>query len=276
MRRRLLIAQSPAIELPNGFTQLEYITLGVSSRLVRDGMVGVSDVVYLDYQFDTIPIWSGSGSVTGDDRFRIYKDSYRTLDVVRSVVGYYDSTWYDYSSLNAEGDDIAYNNITTDRLIVCLSNMELVVNSISQSSSELSSISFNSGYSSGEVQPSSVSCRIYGCNILDVSDGPNWRHYMIPCMNNSNGVEGLYDLVDGIFIPCLLDNSLSIDMDNSVITSTYPVSSDLTISVSRRTGGSTAEYVLMTGSNSIDIDSIYTKIVSITPSYDDVYNYVIL
>lgn len=93
---------------------------------------------------------------------------------------------------------------------------------------------------------------------------------MVPCLRVSDGREGLYDLVDGVFTAILYQNIISIS--DSALTSTYPVASDLTVGVGRV--GATATITFPKGSGPIAVSNKYYGVYSVTPTYDDLYYYV--
>lgn len=240
---------------------------------MRDEAVGASDIVYLDHQFEAIPTWKSSAYYSGS-YFWLYRDSYRTLKVKPpyslSTTHIPDS--YSYYPDDAVNSDVNCN-LSTDRVFMCMPITALSVNGVIFPASTLTSMSIaiRPDIDSGEDMLSSASCRIYGCYVLDVLD---WRHYMVPCLRVSDGREGLYDLVDGVFSAILYPNVIDITADN-VLTSTYPVASDLTVVVKSRFSSITV--VFPKGSSSIPADDKYiiTTIESITPTYDDYYYYVI-
>ena len=259
----------------SGFTSLDYITATINDRIIRDGeVVGASDVVYLDHQFEPMPTWD-SGSNPG--RFIFYSDSYRELRVT-----HYDSFGtnllsdaYIYESISSSSSDDPTHPISTDRVFMCMYNTALSINGIIEPSSVLSPMYFDFRNVAGTNNPSileSVSCRIYGCYVSNVFD---WRHYMVPCLRVSDGREGLYDLVDGVFSAILYPNAIHLSTDGT-LTSTYPVASDLTVVYNSRLSSSTT-ITFPKGSSSISVGGkdIRYSIESITPTYDDSYYYVI-
>ena len=239
---------------------------------MRDEAVGASDVVYLDHQFEAIPTW-GLSAYSSGSFFWLYRDSYRTLKVRPP---YSLGTTRIPDSYSYYPDDAVNSNVdcdlSTDRVFMCMPITALSVNGVIYPASTLTSMSIaiRPGIDSGEDLLSSASCRIYGCYVLDVLD---WRHYMVPCLRVSDGREGLYDLVDGVFSAILYPNAINLSTDG-VLTSTYPVASDLTVVVGSRLGSITA--IFPKGSSSISVDGKgLTTIDSITPTYDDSYYYVI-
>ena len=232
-------------------------------------------MVYLDHQFEEIPTWSSY--IINMNALRFWIDDYRDMYISYfktngSMIseGYpsYRYKAYEVGSVNA----LNSGTLTTERVLLCMPNSAYSVNGIIYPSTDLSTIRINGGVTSssngiGYIQ--SIRYRIYGCYILDVFD---WRHYMIPCLRVSDGREGLYDLVDGVFTPILYPNIINMSTDG-VITSTYPVASDLTVVVS---GLSTSLTVVFPkGSSSISVAAgIRNTIKSITPTYDDSYYYI--
>lgn len=279
MRRRLLIAQSPAIELPNGFTQLDYITISsLDDRIIFSRpMIGASDVVYLDHQFEEIPTWN---SFTNMNALNFWRDDYRNMYISYFKTGGpmssdgYPSYRYKAYEVGSE-DSLNSGALTTERVLLCMPNSGYSVNGVIYPSTDLSTININDGVTSssngiGYIQ--SIRYRIYGCYILDVFD---WRHYMVPCLRVSDGREGLYDLVDGVFTAILYPNTIDMLMDGE-ITSTYPVASELTLAVGSITSSiSTRSVVFPKGSSSITTSYSRYTVKSITPTYDDSYYYII-
>lgn len=233
-------------------------------------MIGASDVVYLDHQFEVIPTWDGYVNMNA---LHFWRDDYRNMRISYFKYGDslstkgYPSYWYGDADSGA---------LTTERVLLCMPNSAYSLNGVIYPSTDLSKININDGVtgtgnaSNGQIQ--SVRYRIYGCYILDVFD---WRHYMVPCLRVSDGREGLYDLVDGVFTAILYPNTINMSTKGE-ITSTYPVASDLTMGVGSSTSSiSTLTVVFPKGSSSITTSHRYYLIKSITPTYDDLYYYVI-
>lgn len=260
----------PSAGLPSGFTSLDYITVGLNDYIIRDEAVGASDVVFLDHQFEALPTW-GLSAYSSGSFFWLYRDSYRMLKVKPpfSLGTTQIPDTYSYYPADATNSDVDCD-LSTERVFMCMPITALSVNGVIFPASTLTSMSIaiRADIDSGEDLLSSASCRIYGCYVLDALD---WRHYMVPCMRVSDGREGLYDLVDGVFIAILFRNI--IDLSDNVITSTYPVASDLTIGI--RAVGSTATITFPNGSSSVSAGSRATTITSIAPTYDDAYYYII-
>lgn len=256
--------------MPNGFTSLDYITATINDRIIRDGeVVGASDVVYLDHQFEVMPTWD-RGSNPG--RFVLYSDSYRELRVTH--YGSFGTNLlpdeYRYESLSSSSSDDPTHPISTDRVFMSMYNTALSINGVIEPSTVLSPMYFDFRNVEGTNNPSvleSVTCRIYGCYVLDVLD---WRHYMVPCLRASDGREGLYDLVDGVFTAILYQNV--IEIVDGVLISTYPVASDLTVGIGRV--GVTTTITFPKGSGPITMSNKYYGVYSVTPTYDDLYYYV--
>lgn len=228
-------------------------------------MIGASDVVYLDHQFEEFPTWN---NYTNAESLYFWRDDYRNMRISYTA----GNPSYSYVAYEVGlTDAIASGALTMERVLLCMPNSGYSVNGVIYPSTVLSTMRINNGVSGadanyGKIQ--SVRYRIYGCYVLDVLD---WRHYMVPCLRVSDGREGLYDLVDSIFSPILLPNAIKLSQMNRVITSTYPVASDLTIHVGSEL--LTTTVILPKGSNSVSVNSRYDGIVSITPAYDDVYYY---
>ena len=258
--------------MPSGFTSLDYITVGLSDCIIRDEAVGASDIVYLDHQFEAIPTWKSSAYNQGSF-FWLYRDSYRMLRVEPpfsfSTTHIPDS--YSYYPDGAANLDVNCD-LSTDRVFMCMPITALSVNGVIFPASTLTSMSIaiRPDIDSGEDLLSSASCRIYGCYVLDVLD---WRHYMVPCLRVSDGREGLYDLVDGVFAAILSRNIITYSSDGE-LTSTYPVASDLTVVVKTRLSTTTITFPNGSSSVSTGIKDIIRSIESITPTYDISYYYI--
>ena len=96
---------------------------------------------------------------------------------------------------------------------------------------------------------------------------------MVPCLRVSDGREGLYDLVDGVFSAILYPNAIKMSSDG-VLTSTYPVASDLTVSIKFITAStSNTSVVFPKGSSSVTTSYRRYKVSGISPLYDDYYYY---
>lgn len=273
MLNRRLLSPPPSAGLPSGFTSLDYITATINDRIIRDGeVVGASDVVYLDHQFEVMPTWD-RGSNPG--RFVLYSDSYRELRVTH--YGSFGTNLlpdeYRYESLSSSSSDDPTHPISTDRVFMSMYNTALSINGVIEPSTVLSPMYFDFRNVEGTNNPSvleSVTCRIYGCYVLDVLD---WRHYMVPCLRVSDGREGLYDLVDGVFAAILYRNIITYS-SNGELTSTYPVASDLTVVVRTRLAVTTITFPNGSSSVSTGNKDIIRSIESITPTYDDSYYYI--
>ena len=251
--------------MPSGFTALDYITISsLDERLYCESMVGASDVVYLDHQFEVVPTWS---SGTNPDSLYLWHDDYRGLALTcyQPTDSFTDPDQSVYLYEGSESD-----TLTTERVLLCMPNSAYSVNGVIYPSTVLSSVSFNVYFDdSNPIQ--SLRYRIYGCYVLDVFD---WRHYMVPCLRVSDGREGLYDLVDAVFIPILYPNAIAMSRTGE-ITSTYPVASELTLVVGSATSSiSTSTVAFPKGSSSVTTDYRFYEVKSITPTYDDAYYYI--
>lgn len=270
MLNRRLLSPPPSAGLPSGFTALDYITISsLDDRIISiEPMIGASDVVYLDHQFEALPTWDGYVNMNA---LRFWYDDYRDMRISYFKYGDslstegYPSYWYGDADSGA---------LTTERVLLCMPNSAYSLNGVIYPSTALSTISINKGVtgtgnnSNGEIQ--SVRYRIYGCYILDVLD---WRHYMVPCLRVSDGREGLYDLVDGVFVAILYPNDIKMSMDG-VLTSTYPVASDLTVSIKFITAStSDISVVFPKGSSSVTTSYKRYSVYGISPLYDDYYYY---
>lgn len=275
MLNRRYFTPPPSAGLPSGFTSLDYITISsLNQRVCRDSMVGASDVVYLDHQFEAVPTWSSS---TNPEDLFLWSDTYRDMYV--SYIGSFGSPYYPVYSYTPY--EVGFVNalessvLTTERVLLCMPNSAYSVNGVIYPSNDLSAMRINDGVTTvsgghGEIQ--SVRYRIYGCYILDVFD---WRHYMVPCLRVSDRREGLYDLVDGVFTAILEPNAISLSILDRELTSTYPVASDLTVVISTRTSPSIT-ITFPKGLSSIYVNnSSLRTIESITPAFDDTYFYTI-
>ena len=229
-------------------------------------------MVYLDHQFEVIPTWSDT---TNPEDLFLWSDTYR--DMYISYIGSYGSDYYPaYSYVPYEVgfvNALISSVLTTERVLLCMPNSAYSVNGVIYPSGGLSTMCINNvvttvSGSHGEIQ--SVRYRIYGCYILDVFD---WRHYMVPCLRVSDGREGLYDLVDGVFVPILHLNVINLSTAYGTLTSTYPVASDLVVSISSRTSGTSASVVFPKGSSSVTTSYRRYDITGISPLYDDDYYY---
>ena len=240
-------------------------------------MIGASDVVYLDHQLEEIPTWDGYVNMNvlyfwRDDYRIMYIYYFKTGDSL-SADGY---PSYRYGAYGVGTDVPVSGALTTERVLLCMPNSGFSVNGVIYPSTNLSTISINYGVrgtgtnSEGKIQ--SIRYRIYGCYILDVFD---WRHYMVPCLRVSDGREGLYDVVDGVFTAILYPNTINMST-GGVITSTYPVASELTLIVGSVTSSiSNKSVVFPKGSSSVTTGYRYYGVKSITPTYDDTYYYII-
>lgn len=267
----------PPTGLPSGYTSLDYITIGLEDRIFRDAMVGASDVVYLDHQFTAVPTWS---SGTNPEVLYLYSDSYREMRI--AYTSSYDyatmvstsKVAYSYIGYNVGSSNaIESDSITTNRSLLCIPNAAYSLGGVIYPSSVLSPLYINNGVSEdsgahGVIQ--SMQCRIYGCYVLDVYD---WRHYMVPCERASDGKQGLYDVVDGVFSAILIPNTIT--NESGTMTATYPVASDLTVALSRGTSSS-GTVTFPKGASSVSLGSAYRyyTVSTITPSVDDFYYYV--
>lgn len=240
---------------------------------MRDEAVGASDVVYLDHQFEALPTW-GSSAYTYGSFFWLYRDSYRSLKVQPPYSLATTQLPDAYSYYPDDAVNLGVNcDLSTDRVFMCMPITALSVNGVIHPASTLTSMSIaiRPVIDSGEDRLSSASCRIYGCYVLDVLD---WRHYMVPCLRVSDGREGLYDLVDGVFSAILYPNVIDITAEG-VVSSTYPVASDLTVVINTKIS-TPITAIFPKGSSSISVDNKrLSTIESITPTYDDSYYYVI-
>lgn len=205
--------------------------------------------------------------------FAFYYDLYRELLVELTYDSDYAlTTVYRYESLSFPSSNRLTYPVSSDRMFMSMYNTALSVNGITAPSSVLSPMFFDfrgaDGSSLAELE--SVSCRIYGCYVLD---GFDWRHYMIPCLRVSDGREGLYDVVDGVFSAILIPNTIT--NESGTMTATYPVASDLTVTLSRN-GISGGSVTFPKGTSSVSLGSAYRyySVSTITPSVDDLYYYV--
>ena len=96
---------------------------------------------------------------------------------------------------------------------------------------------------------------------------------MVPCLRVSDGREGLYDLVDGVFVPILYLNVIKLSVADGTLTSTYPVASDLVVSIYSKTTGALASVVFPKGSSSVTTSYRRYAVSGISPLYDDYYYY---
>lgn len=276
MLSRRLLSPPPQAVLPSGFTALDYITISsLDDRIISiEPMVGASDVVYLDHQFEEVPTWS---SAVNANALRFWQDDYRYMYIryyePSDGTGYRPS--YSYVAYEVGATNALYSDaLTTERVLLCMPNSAYSLNGVIYPSTVLSTIKINNGVSgtgtSSEGKIQSIRYRIYGCYILDVFD---WRHYMVPCLRVSDGREGLYDLMDGVFVAILYPNTLIMSLTGE-ITSPYPVASDLTLTVGPVKSISTLTVAFPKGSSSVTTGYRHYEVKSITPTYDDYYYYI--
>lgn len=215
-----------------------------------------------------MPTWSGGIA----DTFAFYSDLYRGLyvDLTTDLDAHPElTTTYRYVSHTSPSTTSLTYPVSSDRVFMSMYNTALSINGVIIPSSALSPMYLNFSDSNGSATLVSVSCRIYGCYVLDASD---WRHYMVPCLRVSDGREGLYDVVDGVFSAILIPNTIT--NESGTMTATYPVASDLTVTLGRG-NTSSVSVTFPKGTSSVSLGSGYKyyTVSAITPSVDDLYYY---
>lgn len=270
----------PPTGLPSGYTALDYITVSsLDERIVAGSFIGASDVVFLDHQFSAIPTWS---SAINPESFYLFMDAYRSMWInafdFDTTVGTDYRAVYLYLGYNTNQAYAPHSAaLTTARSMLYIPNSAFSLNGVIYPSSTLSAMIISGGTtgvqgSAGEFQMQPL--RVYGCYILDVLD---WRHYMVPCERSSDGRQGLYDVVDGVFVPVVTSNIPYIGgyQRDSVVFS-HPVTSKLSVVLSSRSLSSTLTLSVPKGSSSVTItnSSYYGAIIhSVSPISDDTYVY---
>lgn len=129
----------------------------------------------------------------------------------------------------------------------------------------------------------SFKTRVYGFSVFDVN---GFCNYLTPC-SNSEGRQGLYDLVGGVFYPYLSPNRLHFSFNGSYystisVRADYPVLEDVSISVDCSGGGYTWVHLITLPKGSTSATSsterystskAYIDRVTCTPRSDSQYFY---
>jgi hypothetical protein len=264
----MMMAQG-GVSLPAGYTKLEYLESD-GTNYIDTGFAPNQDTrIVCDFQYVSSADWQilfGVENGTATENANL--DAY--IFAMANYQGNYFHFYYGESA-----PSVGANITSTSRWTVDLNKNVMTIGGESYTAE---SRTFQSNYSlsiftynQAGTQTLPATARIYSCLIYD--NGVKVRDY-IPC-TSPDGVSGLYDLVNDVFYPLQqvvtkLENKLT--LSSGIVTSQYPVASELTIIISMPFGTST-KYTMSKFSSSMTTPTYAIAITSISPTEDDTYIY---
>ena len=279
MISRRFLTPPPSAGLPSGYTQLDFVSTDVGCFYLDINLLNTS-ICVLDAQILVDPGSGDNGSVF------LFESSFGYLKRGLMLDAYEDSfAAFTRETLGTATPDLG-STLDLARHSFILSERGYSADGVPSQGSSSVFLMANRKDVKNDGQRytlTSFKTRIYGFSVFDVN---GFCNYLTPC-SNSEGRQGLYDLVGGVFYPYLSPNRLRFSFNGSYcstisVYADYPVLEDISISVDCYAGSYTWVHLITLPKGSTSATStterystsrVYIDQVTCTPRSDSQYFY---
>lgn len=196
----LLFQKKPTHNLPQGYTELEYVEAAGNQRIDLGYYVNSFCAIYMDVELSSSgsgSFWGGTTNAKNTSSYLSYSTGSNGLTTIQSAIG---AVYTEAKSLEIAGKrSVIIQNKITRKMEVDGSLYDL---NIGVPASRITFVIFQTKYTSTSSTTPSYSSgfrgKIYEWKLSTLSTG-EYNFDYIPCLRNSDNIAGFYDLKNNVF-----------------------------------------------------------------------------